>query len=357
MNNQTKYSATSNLSQVSTSEHQGAAGTPPAGNTGVRITCDNGGESVVVDFLRMTVPGNLLQAGNLPDLLEALFLDDVYDVLEFRRGGHLGWQESATFCDGGILAWGGQSDTGCVDLSASALAWLESHDIPVIDWVRVLLVNGVRVTRLDLAIDDHKGHLTYKRVYDAVMADELISKSRIVDEDKRIKGGGGWTLNFGSRTSESFGRIYDKDAEQRAKRGDDYSSAGPWVRVEVEFKGKRAAAAAAEWWAAGCRAEDAIGLIRSHIDFREVTADSNVSRRPLVGWWAAVMGEASRVWRVTIGQPGRTIEDVAKWLFTSVAGGLAAAFDHYGGDFVDAVIARGHEHMSVRHRRLVMEAP
>lgn len=92
-----------------------------------------------------------------------------------------------------------------------------------------LLKKGWKFTRLDLAIDWRGGTLSWR---DAV--DEYLENANV---EKRwstavYQGRTGGTLGIGSRQSNLYTRVYDKNAEQGL---DDLEQ---WLRIEFEVKGK-----------------------------------------------------------------------------------------------------------------------
>lgn len=348
MNSQTDFTPVDPLGQsssVSSADAVYSQGVqvPPCGNTGVVVTSARVG----LDYLRFTIPSNLADGLCCSELLSLLMLDTLPLVIVQRRGGFMGWLCSATLGPGAVLAWGGNADTACIDLTGGALGYLAAVGLDVWGWASFMLELGCRPTRVDIALDDESGYITPERVLAADEAGGIVTRAQICNEIRQRKGGRGWTYYIGSRSSEVFVRIYDKSAELGMP------SEVSWMRLEVEYKGRKAAAVLAGWRSAGFAAAFALSVVRDAVDFRQASlTDSNVSRWALLDWWAAIVQGAPRV-RVVVGSITRTIENVAGWLHRSVSGALAAFHAVYGADSVRQLLSHGYERMSADHRRMV----
>ena len=90
---------------------------------------------------------------------------------------------------------------------------------------------GMNITRLDVAFDDHDGILDLALI--AIDTKEQNYISRFKDW-QIIEGNKDFSINHGSMKSEIFIRIYDKALE----RG--YTDGRHWVRVELQMRRDRA---------------------------------------------------------------------------------------------------------------------
>lgn len=128
-----------------------------------------------------------------------------------------------------------RAGSAAVGKSASGMIFRLSGDVAAEQWKNVYELS-TNVSRLDCAatlrhtgawIDRSRVHLDEARSY----AKKSAPKMRVT----RIDGGAhGTTLNIGSRVSDAYGRIYDKEAESQS---DHYRDC--W-RYEVEFKRDKA---------------------------------------------------------------------------------------------------------------------
>jgi DNA relaxase NicK len=154
------------------------------------------------------------------------------------------------------------------------------------------------------------------------------------------------TLELGSRTSESFVRVYDKR--------------GP-LRVEVELKGDKAAAAARVIGGA-IEGENArplepvlLGIIRGTIDFVQCgTGGGNVTRAVLADWWAAVVHGVERI-RLAVAKVEDSLDKVRAWLAAQASAALVLLVRADGGAVacLDRLLAEGERRFGKRHRRLL----
>lgn len=146
-----------------------------------------------------------------------------------------------------------------------------------------------RITRLDLAFDDVSGHLDILEIYDAVRDQNFTSRMK----DSHFHGGSvggvtGYSVDFGSRSSNVFIRIYDKAAE----RGYNKNDCKHWVRCELQL-----------------RQENAMGFLHQSVDvsmsemFKSVLSnyltfrdpnpsDTNKRRWTVSEWWRKFLDDA-----------------------------------------------------------------
>jgi hypothetical protein len=95
---------------------------------------------------------------------------------------------------------------------------------------------GENLTRLDLAVDvEHDVPVTSLGLDVYRSAGHVpLRNGRPPSRSRFVDGKGGQTTYIGSRSSEQFGRLYDKGVERRSR------GPGQWWRWEVEFKGSHA---------------------------------------------------------------------------------------------------------------------
>ena len=327
------------LGNVRISSRRQGVEAPPWGNTGASAAW------VGLDYLTVSLPAEIAAGLGCERLLELLGLDTLGLVVEARSGGFRGWEHSADIAPGGVVAWGGQGGTAHLDLTSGALGHLAALGLDVFGWVEYVLDLGGRFVRVDIAADDEAGHVTRARVVSAIGGGHYVTHSRVVSEHRALQGGDGWTVYVGARTSPTFVRIYDKAAEQ-GLRG------VHWVRVEAEFKRDRAQAVVMAWRSSGWSASCALGLLRAAIDFRQDDGTATKARWRLLRWWRAFLGGVDLV-RVRVGRIGRSLEDVAGWIVTSVSSALAACESAFGAGFVRHVLSRGRDRMSAGHQRML----
>lgn len=183
-----------------------------------------------------------------------------------------------------------------VSWAGSALAEVEPRSI-----LRHALAAGAIVRRIDLAIDVPEA-LDPFDLFTDLEAERAATTSR---KHQLIQSDSGWTVYVGSRTSEKFLRIYDKQAEAGLDK--------PLTRVELECKGDYAEGIAQHVDAEGYHGFPAI--IRGFCDF------------PENGRWTHHLTSPT----LSAGIPKKEkTSDTKRWLMESVSPALAKvlAQDH-----------------------------
>lgn len=312
---------------------------PPASNTGVSVTS-------IIDYLTFTMPACLVGDGDIKALLNALLVSDYFPIVEDLERGFLGYKQKYQLCEGGYIGVGGNAGTAYVSLSSSALAYMQVQGCDVLGWIVYIKALGVKVKRIDLAFDDFGGLVTITKVQDLVKSGGVITRSHlrryIESEEYDIIGA---TCEFGSRTSDTFVRIYDKAAQQKVRNFQ-------WTRVEVQYNGDRADAVLVELVSAGLTSKAAVSILLGSIDFRTNNGTVNKTRWERVDWWQKFTSFIEGV-KVVISRATRTIEDIASWLTKSVSGAMAAFHQVYGQEGLEKLLERGYRVISPSHQRMV----
>jgi len=176
------------------------------------------------------------------------------------------------------ISWGG-----------SALREVEPRSI-----LRQALAADATIRRIDIAIDIPSA-APDEDLYNALALGSAITQAR---SHQLVTSNTGWTIYVGSRTSEKFLRIYDKQAEA----GLDH----PLTRVELECKNDYAEGIAKHIDQEGYHQFP--GIITAFCDFRNVT------------WWTQNLTSPT----LSPGIPKKEkTSDTKRWLMESVAPALA----------------------------------
>lgn len=232
---------------------------------------------------------------------------------------------------------------------------------------------AVNVSRIDVAIDDFSGSLNIERIVKAIEddcvatrfqkkavfngnCDMYLAQSAVkTSYFKRIRSS---TVEFGSRQSRSFCRIYDKRAEQMQKHYNDkeemkrLQDMPHWVRLEVEFKD-----------------ENAIKIVNAYIEqkhfphffagylnnmLRFVTRDdSNISRCSVARWWRDFIGTTFKTSMACGDYKPVTAKRHLEYVHKMLSGSIYTAINLEGIDlFLNRVINRSMSKLSAKHKRL-----
>lgn len=220
-----------------------------------------------------------------------------------------------------------------------------------------------RVLRIDIAFDDYNGYLDIMGM--AKMLQEPADVSRVITRwrgwELRMSGemfsdDAGTTLYIGSRSSNSFGRVYDKRAQQIAVERIDPADLPPsWVRFELEIKSKKAQAVAEAAMKANFSSSYFAGVLRGLIEFKEGKRDDHKKANMRIArWWSKFLNDSEAV-AVRVPLPVASIEKKIDWLSKSVATTLALVQHHYEGDkqFIDDLLANGDRRLTPAHLALL----
>lgn len=147
-----------------------------------------------------------------------------------------------------------------------------------------------RVTRLDIAFDDHTGVIDIKKVASQVRDREYISKSKyssIIWSDDQKLFLEGLTVYIGSRKSDIFFRFYDKGSEREF-------TDRHWIRCEIQLRNDRAQLALQHIF------DKSIGtvfasILSKYIRFVDPISDDNRSRWPTSDWYTVLISEAEDI--------------------------------------------------------------
>lgn len=145
------------------------------------------------------------------------------------EGGWYGYKNRISLGKFGLIAYGGSSQQNTVHVEINGTGCSQ-----VKDWKAVRawgVEKRIKITRLDLAHDDHTGEIItimqalQWRIDGGFSTSGRIPKARYIDD---FGSGEGKTLYIGKRKNGKLCRVYEKGKQL----GDPNS---PWVRAEVEW--------------------------------------------------------------------------------------------------------------------------
>lgn len=136
---------------------------------------------------------------------------------------------------------------------------------------------GCKVTRLDVAYDDHTGILPLDKIIDDTLCGMWISKSNFWE---CVQSSEGRSVFFGSPKSKVRLRIYDKAAERHA--GNQH-----WIRCEIQLRDSRAQSFIGLTVPIG---KAFLGVLLNYLRFVVPNEDSNKWRWPMTEYWSFFRG-------------------------------------------------------------------
>lgn len=182
---------------------------------------------------------------------------------------------------------------------------------------------GVRCSRLDIRCDDYGDRLKFIDINEACEARNhsgFHSASLIKGYNES-----GWTFQLGSRESEHFVRIYDKNAESKGEID--------CVRFESEFKGKKAEYIFNQIAQSDCYETDTLTKwLIGRYDFID-KQDRNLSRNNRLEWWQDFLDDLNAVGQVAIIERVKSsVESKLDWIRRQVSKSLALISRAIGSD-------------------------
>lgn len=214
------------------------------------------------------------------ELINALGLSNVPWV---ETKGARGYQDRKYFSSISIH-YNGRADMGVwVEMSGQGCRTFES--LSAVGWEGLFSFirdNGLKITRLDVAYDDHIGLLDIRQIVNDTQCGLYVSKSNYWETVLSSKGS---TVQIGSPQSKVLIRIYDKAAE----RG--YTDQH-WVRVEIQMRDDRAIQFTKIPLPIG---EAFAGVLLNYLRYILPGEDSNKWRWPMTAYWIALVEDAEKI--------------------------------------------------------------
>jgi len=220
---------------------------------------------------------------------------------------------------------------GCTDLAQK----IENNWVGLFSVLKNL---GVKITRLDIALDDFHGVVNFNKMENKLIKGHYRSSKKTYNVVKQADVNGdikGYTLYIGSQSKSSAGtyflRCYDKYAQYRTKAQippQEAIETSIWQRYEISFTKKKARKIidlmVYEGQTVGSVFMD---TMRDIVEFLEPTktqekeVHKNKSRWKVSAWWEKFLDGAGKV---ELGEPERDLDlgGLLRWLRVSVVPAL-----------------------------------
>lgn len=301
-----------------------------------------------------------------------------FDKSEFvsMDKGRFGYQKGlrAGFCNMSLL-YAGMPGMGVhVDISGSAVLpvlqkFYESSlvevpfggdafpvdsmsDTVLVDFLKVILINGGKFSRLDIAVDDIGcSFFTAKDICELVRRDEYSSRFRCGRIEEGFGDEQGMTVYFGSRKSDLMLRVYDKAAElEDKKKVSDVQSCTRW---ELELKNEYAHKVAGMLSCGDLIGKVCTGILANYIRF--INPDNvRKSRCTTLDSWLDFIGSASKLLLYQKRAPS-TVQSCYDWIKHQCAPTFAMLCLAFDGDidFLTDLLNNGRLRLSNRHQEML----
>lgn len=179
--------------------------------------------------------------------------------------------------------------------------------------------DGVHLTRLDIAFDDHTGILDISELAADCRAQNFRSRFQdwMITESNK-----GCTVEHGSPSSAIKLRIYDKAAER--KRVGEH-----WIRIEMQLRDERAFSFISSSLPIGDRFA---GVLQNYLTYITPANDSNKRRWPVAPYWNNLVNAAEPI-KLYI-EPGTdyNLMKLDNYVFKQAGNPIDAAIELYGMD-------------------------
>lgn len=224
---------------------------------------------------------------------------DPQRMTEFLGMDHLPWQtvkgahgyRDRLYFNKISIHYNGRPDMGiwCEMTGQGCRAFETLSKIP--DWpdkwailLPLIVEEKMRITRLDVAYDDHTGMLDLGTISADTCAQEYVSKS---DYWETVNSSRGQTVYIGAPQSEVQIRIYDKARERNCAPGTH------WIRCELQLRRDRALAFVELPYSIG---ESFCGVMVNYLRYVEpMPGDSNKWRWPIKDYWGEFLCHANAI--------------------------------------------------------------
>lgn len=239
------------------------------------------------------------------------FVENQIGRIEWRDKGFEGYPISGLIAGGGLVGLDPSRPENRihVSLSAKALSVLRFEGDELVS--QIFAMDG-KFSRIDIAKDDYDGLLDIQELEDKFAYNHVRTRFKTSNRMRsRQRGGGliGDTLYLGSRNSESFCRIYNK--------GMQVNCSDSWIRVEFEFKGKKANAIGR---AISLGILNADNLILGYLEFIDPTHKRRQSCLRS-GFWDKFLNFGEKE-RIVLPKYEKGLEEISEWVKDQTTGAL-----------------------------------
>lgn len=277
-------------------------------------------------------------------------LDQTWDI---RDHGFHGYKRAEVFngvtimYDGRLNAEGVDDMGVCVEISGQGCRALESF--AHIEWLPFLAfvlddLNEFKVTRLDLAYDDHTGVLDKLRL--KLDTEEHNYRSKFRTWEIRY-GSKGFSIYHGSKQSAALIRIYDKAAERGLLDGTH------WIRVEIQLRDENAAGAIRAYLDKQNLGAVYGGMLATYLVYCEECDDTNVSRWPTAAYWKELIKDAEKIHIAAAPGVEYNIFHLERFLRDTAGGGLDTWIKIFGLDSLPKLLKDRKSKINPKHKLLL----
>lgn len=235
---------------------------------------------ILFDWLTFTC-----KADTIDTIRAELGLSDV--PWEKMDKGRNGYKQRLFFENINILYDGAENMGICVDMSGQGCRAFETYS--KVSWEQLFSTlnyyqDDFKITRLDVAYDDHTGILDIDVLRDDTDDHNYVSRSR---SWKVEYGSSGTTIYHGSPKSNMYIRIYDKAAEQGLEDRH-------WIRVELQMRDEIASGFVDQMMGHPLGVTFR-GVLHNYLRYVVPSTDTNMSRWEITEYWQLLLDGINRI--------------------------------------------------------------
>lgn len=299
---------------------------------------------IIIDWLQFTIKDKTF-ADVITNILQYPF-----NLFQQLPKGKLGYKKQIAYDNISVL-YEGNLDMGIhVILSGKGCRQFESKE-SILNLIDRINQNNGKLTRIDLALDDYKGDLVpFKKIKSDIIKGNIVTKWKSsIEINKRDTDGNlkGETISLGSRSSNTFLRIYDKALEQKIE--------GVWNRLEIEIK-KENAEKVQELLTPYSTSIILKGVLNNYLRIVQPhETDTNKSRWKTQPYWEKLINGIDKI-KLTQKKEEKSIDEKKEWIKKQVGPTMAIVSILENGDdaFFKEVINESIDKMKPKHQRIII---
>lgn len=292
---------------------------------------------ILFDWLTFTC-----RADGLDSVRDLLGLSDVsWQKMEKGRNGY---RQRLFFENINILYDGAENMGICVDMSGQGCRAFETYSSVTWDQLFSAIYfasDDFKITRLDVAYDDHTGILDIERIQDDTDDHYYVSRSKTW---KVEYGSAGTTIYHGSPKSNMYIRIYDKAAEQDLENEH-------WIRVEMQMRDE-IASGFVDGLMLHPMGEQFRGVLHNYLRYVVPADDTNMSRWPMADYWEKLLDNVQRIRCWSAPGVNYTVFNLQNLIINQMGNALDCYLTIFGTDDLIAQLGKRSIRKSPKYERL-----
>ena len=292
---------------------------------------------ILFDWLTFTC-----KAEGLDSVRDLLGLSDVsWQKMEKGRNGY----RQRLFFENISILYDGADNMGiCVDMSGQGCRAFETYSSVTWDQLFSSIYfypDDFKITRLDVAYDDHTGLLDIERIQDDTDDHHYVSRSKTW---KVEYGSAGTTIYHGSPKSNMYIRIYDKAAEQQLEDSH-------WIRVEMQMRDE-IASGFVDGLMIHPIGDQFRGVLHNYLRYVVPASDTNMSRWPMADYWEKLLSDVQRIRCWSAPGVNYTVFNLQNLIINQMGNALDCYLSIFGTDDLIAQLGKRAIRKSPKYERL-----